>query len=357
MTRDFRRLEDPAAFFFRAPAAPGGPPKQLPQELRQRVIELRKANLSVPDIKARLDAETGEAPGLRVIGNLLRAEGFARLPRRTRADHAALAHPGQRSARPAGLGVLPLRTGRRHPLPAALDLPLRPAPRHRTGRLSGHLHAARPAVRAGLRGSQALRRPTPQRRRSVVHGPRPRPVRRPQRAARDCLPVRLCRPHHPRHEPEPARLPGSTRTAERLAKDSANLDFTTLPHWGDDKTLQKHWSGTRGRSLVSLSAALAQDPDSGLLLYTDAGVRRPTSDGVVLEFLEFSRRPLPRLRLPLHHLRPACPPRTRGHSLRHGFLKAKLSDWNDTGLVHFGLMSERLGQPIKSEQGRALAAA
>ena len=32
-------------------------------------------------------------------------------------------------------------------------------------------------------------------------------------------------------------------------------------------------------------------------------------------------------------------------------LKVKLSDWNYTGLGHFGLLSERLGQPIKS--GRA----
>ena len=31
-------------------------------------------------------------------------------------------------------------------------------------------------------------------------------------------------------------------------------------------------------------------------------------------------------------------------------LKGKLSDWNDTGLVHFGMLSERLGQPIKSGQ-------
>ena len=89
MTRDFPRLDDPAAFFFRPPDAPGRPPSQPPADLRQRVIELREANLSVPDIKARLDAESDHAASLRMIGNILDEEGFARLPRRSRAERAA----------------------------------------------------------------------------------------------------------------------------------------------------------------------------------------------------------------------------------------------------------------------------
>jgi transposase len=97
ITRDFRRLDDPAAFFFRPPDAPGRPPSQPPDELRQRVIELRKANLSAPDIKARLDAQSGHAPSLRMIGNILTEEGFARLPRRTRAERAASATPRLRA--------------------------------------------------------------------------------------------------------------------------------------------------------------------------------------------------------------------------------------------------------------------
>ena len=86
-------------------------------------------------------------------------------------------------------------------------------------------------------------------------------------------------------------------TATGLAGDSANLDFTTLPHWGDDATLQKHWSGTHGCSLVSISAALAQDPDSGLLLQADASsIRNETSAGTALEFLDFFRRHGPPIR-------------------------------------------------------------
>ena len=78
--------------------------------------------------------------------------------------------------------------------------------------------------------------------------------------------------------------------------DAANLDCTTLPHWGDDRTLAQHWSSTRGRALVSLSATLAQDPDSGLLLRADPDVRRATADRWVLEFLDFSKQHGPPLR-------------------------------------------------------------
>jgi hypothetical protein len=79
-------------------------------------------------------------------------------------------------------------------------------------------------------------------------------------------------------------------SAQGLLGDSAHLDFTTLPHWGDHATLEQPWSGTRGRSLASISAALAQDPDSGLLLHSDAASRSASKHEAVLEFLDFSRR-------------------------------------------------------------------
>ena len=52
----------------------------------------------------------------------------------------------------------------------------------------------------------------------------------------------------------------------------------------------KNWSGHHGRRPVSLSLALAQDSDSGLLLRTDA------ASGAVLKFLDFFRRHGPKVR-------------------------------------------------------------
>ena len=72
-----------------------------------------------------------------------------------------------------------------------------------------------------------------------------------------------------------------------LLSDTANLDFTTLPHWGDATHLEGNWSGTRNKSLTSILAVLAQDPDTGLITYGDTTVRHSGKNNVVLEFVDF----------------------------------------------------------------------
>ncbi len=52
-----------------------------------------------------------------------------------------------------------------------------------------------------------------------------------------------------------------------LLSDTVNLDFTTLPAWGEAEIREKNWSSTRQRQLTSILAALAQDPDSGIISY------------------------------------------------------------------------------------------
>ena len=72
-----------------------------------------------------------------------------------------------------------------------------------------------------------------------------------------------------------------------LLSETANLDFTTIPYWGDDSHLENNWSGTRNKSLGSLLAVLAQDPESGLITYGDTTIRHDHKDHVVVEFLDF----------------------------------------------------------------------
>ena len=301
ITRDFRHLDDPAAFFFRPPAAPGRPPSQPPADLRQRVIELRKANLSVPDIKARLDAESGDAPSLRRIGNILDEEGFARLPRRSRAERAASASPRLRA--PESVLLAPQASEEFQSERAAGMLCLLPWIRH---------YGLDSAIeQAGYPGTSCL--PALQSVLAFV-ALKLSDVRRysaddlwcmdrgpglfaglnvlPKTASLSSYADRTTRAMH-------QRLLGALAaiwSAKGLLGDSANLDFTTLPHWGDDATLENHWSGTRGRALLSISAALAQDPDSGLLLHSDAAIRSASKHEAVLEFLDFSRRHGPDLR-------------------------------------------------------------
>jgi len=72
-----------------------------------------------------------------------------------------------------------------------------------------------------------------------------------------------------------------------LLEDTANLDFTTIPYWGDDTHLENNWSGKRGKALGSMLAVLAHDPDSGLIDYGSANVLHKDESAVVLEFLDF----------------------------------------------------------------------
>lgn len=72
-----------------------------------------------------------------------------------------------------------------------------------------------------------------------------------------------------------------------LLEDTSNLDFTTIPYWGDDTHLENNWSGKRGKALSSMLAVLAQDPDSGIIDYGNANILHKDESEVVLEFLDF----------------------------------------------------------------------
>lgn len=66
-----------------------------------------------------------------------------------------------------------------------------------------------------------------------------------------------------------------------------NLDFHTVPHFGEESVLEKHWAGARGKRMKGALTLFAQDSDSKLILYTDADIRNSESDDQVLEFLSF----------------------------------------------------------------------
>jgi len=71
--------------------------------------------------------------------------------------------------------------------------------------------------------------------------------------------------------------------------DTANLDFTAIPYWGDEDPFENNWSGKRSKALISIQAALAQDPGTGILCYGDTTVKHDNQDNVILEFLDFYR--------------------------------------------------------------------
>jgi hypothetical protein len=66
-----------------------------------------------------------------------------------------------------------------------------------------------------------------------------------------------------------------------------NLDFHTVPHWGDESVLEEHWVATRGKRMKGALTLFAQDADSKLILYTSADIKKGEADDEVLEFLSF----------------------------------------------------------------------
>jgi hypothetical protein len=72
-----------------------------------------------------------------------------------------------------------------------------------------------------------------------------------------------------------------------LLGDTVNLDFTTIPYWGDGDNLENNWSGKRGKALASMLALLAQDSQNGIICYGDTTVRHEGQKDGVLEFLDF----------------------------------------------------------------------
>jgi len=75
-----------------------------------------------------------------------------------------------------------------------------------------------------------------------------------------------------------------------LLGDTSNMDFTTIPYWGDGEHLENNWSGKRGKALSSILAVLAHDPDTGIIDYGNANVMHKNESNTILEYLDFYRK-------------------------------------------------------------------
>ena len=72
-----------------------------------------------------------------------------------------------------------------------------------------------------------------------------------------------------------------------INKSVINLDFHTIPHFGDESVLQKHWAGARNKRMKGALTLIAQDAASKLILYTAADIHRNEADDQVLSFLKY----------------------------------------------------------------------
>jgi transposase len=73
-------------------------------------------------------------------------------------------------------------------------------------------------------------------------------------------------------------------------KKVVNLDFHTVPHFGEESVLQKHWAGARNKVMKGALTLFAQDAASKLILYTAADIKRQEADDQVLDFFTFWKK-------------------------------------------------------------------
>jgi hypothetical protein len=288
LTSDFRQRPDRP--FFRPPAK--GPPQALKTDpLRQQIIRARKQNLSIYDISRVLKEENHPLSPV-AIAQILKAEGFARLPRR--ADDERPLHPHPETAPPADVAQLDLgprqfRTQfgglflfapyvaalpweaifERNGFPGSKQVPAAHALRSLLGlKLYGsarHSHVMSEVFDQGLALFAGLNC-IPKRSFLTEYSGRVAPASHPKAMRQWFEALR------------PLGLPRG---------ESFDLDFHTIPFHGEDALLQKHYVSRRSRRQKGLLAFVAQDADAHVFCYGNAHVRKEDQNDEILRFVEY----------------------------------------------------------------------
>jgi len=277
--------------FFRA--SPRGPQTQPRKDaVRARVIALRKRNFSVYDIRDELDRAGPGRLSVTAIQEVLRAEGFARLPRRADEERPqrprplvdAIADvrafslaPRVFSTRVGGLFLL-------LPLLARLDLDTVVAGCKFPGtKMIPAAHAVRAALILKLLGKA---------RRSHVMD-----VLFDEGVA---LAVGLNAPPKTTFMAQYSSRLGRQAIvrvlgawveqlrAERLIDASSfNLDFHSIAYFGEDSVVEKHYVPRRSQRRKAVLAFLAQDATGQVFCYANTDLRKGEEADEVLRFVTF----------------------------------------------------------------------
>ena len=287
----FRRDLEPTFF-----ASPQSGPRTQPKKsvARDTIIELRKRNYSVYEISDALK-ESRHPLSPTAVREVLKAEGFASLPRRLDEDR-----PQQ--TRPTVEAVADVRS---------FSL----APRSFETACGGLFLFVPDLVRLGLDGIV-----------TAGHLPGSRMIP-PAHALRAALALKLWSVERKSHimslvadeglglfaglnstpkksylSEYSSRIDHRRITAllaawhERVAGDglfpgeSFNLDFHSVPYYGGDPVIERHYVSMRSRRQPSILVFLAQDADSRAFCYSNADLRKGEEADEILHFVAFWKR-------------------------------------------------------------------
>jgi transposase len=276
-------------FFLRPAKGPHKAPKR--DTTRERVIALRKQNLSIYDISRALEKE-GRKISAVSVSLILREEGFARLPRRRDDERPA-------GPRPTVAPTADLRE---------LDL----TPRHFHTKFGG-LFLFLPYLasipfdeimnQAGLPGSKMI--PAGQAVRSVLGLKLFGSARKSHVMSyvldeglalfaglnaivkRAFLTEYSCR-IDPNCYAKLMKLWFDAMGSLGIERGkSFDLDFHTIPFHGEDALVEKHYVSKRSRRQKGILAFLAQDASTRVFCYANADLRKDAQNDEILRFIEF----------------------------------------------------------------------
>jgi hypothetical protein len=281
---DFR-----AAFFQTIPHGPRTTPAR--DRVRELAVAMRKQNLSVYDIQRHL-AATGQAISINALSLLLRAEGFARLPRRRDDERPPTTRP--EPAAPADVRLVDLT-------PRSFDTQV------------GGLFLFVPLMRE-LRLTEVLRQ-----------ADLPGSVRIPAaQAVRTLLALKLLGKERKSHVmdlvadqgialfaglnvvPKRSYLAAYSSSVDERGitrwmaawftevgraglrrGTSLDLDFHTIPANSHAEPLEKHYVSRRSRSQKGILTFLARDAAQQALCYARAGITKAQQPQEILRFVDF----------------------------------------------------------------------
>jgi DNA-binding transcriptional MerR regulator len=297
LTKEFAKLcnNSSAENYFFAIHLAGRKPKVIGNDVRSLIITLRKKYLSVPDIKAILDSQDHHLSE-QYIYQVIHKDGFIRLPRRDRQDKQTAIHE-TKIIQAAKTERLVIKSEEFNVADAIGVLCLIP--------YIQDLEIDQLIVAAGYPATKVL--PTLN---SVLSFIALKLVNVRRYTADDlwCMNRGLGLFAGLNVLPKAGWFTSyshrvtramNMRLLQSLSKvwmerdwlgDTANLDFATIPYWGDDTNLENNWSGTRHKALASILAVLAQDPATGIITYGDTTVRHDNKSAIAIEFLDFYKQ-------------------------------------------------------------------
>lgn len=262
LNRDFKKkLKNKDALLFFVTRNAGRKPLDTTGETKRLIIALRKKYLSIPDIKSVIDTQ-GYKVSEKYIYNIIKEDGFGRLPRRrllTREQAISkvklkapksimLDYTSETFSAPSGLGILCLIPYiQQYGIDRLIQGSDYPETKTIT-RLCSILSFVALKL-SNVRRYSADDAWCMERGLGLFAGLNVLPKTAWYTSYSDNVTRKMNR----------AFLKGLHKIWLNygLLSDTANLDFTAIPYWGDDSSLENNWSGKRNKALASMLAVLA----------------------------------------------------------------------------------------------------